>query len=152
MLIRFILNSETALAFAAAASLIAGLLMNNNIGYAVLCLVSSMVGAGAVGQVQQKSSLLKAGVVTGLANMVLVLGLSLFSGQTVTFDMLFSIILAFSGGILSAVIVTGVAQSFAGLFGYTTDIKLLELANLNHPLLKELIVQAPGSYHHRIVV
>ena len=34
------------------------------------------------------------------------------------------------------------------LLGYTTDIKLLEMANLNHPLLRELIVRAPGSYHH----
>ena len=38
------------------------------------------------------------------------------------------------------------------LFGYTTDVQLLELANLNHPLLKELIVQAPGTYHHSIIV
>jgi putative nucleotidyltransferase with HDIG domain len=37
-------------------------------------------------------------------------------------------------------------------FNYTTDLKLLELANLNHPALKELIVQAPGSYHHSIIV
>jgi len=39
-----------------------------------------------------------------------------------------------------------------GLLGYTTDLRLLELANLNHPALKELIVQAPGTYHHSIIV
>ena len=33
-----------------------------------------------------------------------------------------------------------------------SDIKLLELANLNHPALKELIVQAPGTYHHSIII
>jgi cyclic-di-AMP phosphodiesterase PgpH len=37
-------------------------------------------------------------------------------------------------------------------FGYASDIKLLELANLNHPALKELIVQAPGTYHHSIIM
>jgi cyclic-di-AMP phosphodiesterase PgpH len=39
-----------------------------------------------------------------------------------------------------------------GVFGYVTDVKLLELANLNHPALKELIVQAPGTYHHSILM
>ena len=39
-----------------------------------------------------------------------------------------------------------------GTFGYASDLKLLELANLNHPALKELIVQAPGTYHHSIII
>jgi putative nucleotidyltransferase with HDIG domain len=38
------------------------------------------------------------------------------------------------------------------VFGYASDLKLLELANLNHPALKELIVRAPGTYHHSIVM
>jgi putative nucleotidyltransferase with HDIG domain len=38
------------------------------------------------------------------------------------------------------------------MFGYASDIKLLELANLNHPALKDLIVQAPGTYHHSIIL
>ena len=38
------------------------------------------------------------------------------------------------------------------VFGYITEMRLLELANLNHPALKELIVQAPGTYHHSMVV
>ena len=46
----------------------------------------------------------------------------------------------------------GVLPVVEGLFGYVTDVKLLELANLNHPALKELIVQAPGTYHHSILM
>jgi cyclic-di-AMP phosphodiesterase PgpH len=38
------------------------------------------------------------------------------------------------------------------MFGYVTDVQLRELANFNHPLLKDLIVQAPGTYHHGIVI
>jgi putative nucleotidyltransferase with HDIG domain len=48
--------------------------------------------------------------------------------------------------------VLGMAPIIESLFGYTTDIKLLELANLDHPLLKDLILQAPGTYHHSIIV
>ena len=38
------------------------------------------------------------------------------------------------------------------IFNYTTDIKLLELANMSHPLLKEMIVCSPGTYHHSQLV
>jgi cyclic-di-AMP phosphodiesterase PgpH len=48
--------------------------------------------------------------------------------------------------------VVGLLPVVEGAFGYVTDVKLLELANLNHPALKELIVQAPGTYHHSILM
>jgi membrane-associated HD superfamily phosphohydrolase len=38
------------------------------------------------------------------------------------------------------------------LFSYTTDIKLLELANMDNPMIKDLILQAPGTYHHSVIV
>jgi putative nucleotidyltransferase with HDIG domain len=38
------------------------------------------------------------------------------------------------------------------MFGYTTDIKLLELANLDRPILRKLMLEAPGTYHHSVVV
>ncbi len=152
MLVRFVLNSEMALAFAAVASIIVGMLMDNSIGFTVYCLVSSVVGAWAVASASQRSSLLRAGAVTGLANMLLAIALSMFTGTFFSLQTLFSALFAFSGGILVAMIVTGSAPVIEILFGYTTDIKLLELANLNHPLLKDLIVQAPGSYHHSIIV
>jgi hypothetical protein len=56
------------------------------------------------------------------------------------------------GALAMPILVMGVAPLAEAVFGYTTDIKLLELANLNHPALKELIVQAPGTYHHSIII
>jgi len=56
------------------------------------------------------------------------------------------------GGLLLPVAVVGVLPIVEAGFGYVTDLKLLELANLNHPALKELIVQAPGTYHHSILM
>jgi membrane-associated HD superfamily phosphohydrolase len=61
------------------------------------------------------------------------------------------LILGFSSGILAGIIATGVVPLIEVMFSYTTDIKLLELGNLNHPLLKELVVEAPGTYHHSIL-
>jgi hypothetical protein len=152
MLVRFVLNSEMALAFAAAAAFLAGILMEGSVVHGVFCLSSSLVGAGALRQVKQRTSLLKAGFLTGLVNMLLALSISMLQRDFLSWHTLWSAGFAFSGGILAAIIVLGVAPILEAMFGYTTDITLLELANLNHPLLKELIVQAPGSYHHSIIV
>src|SRR5205085_410973 len=54
--------------------------------------------------------------------------------------------------VLMPLFVLFVAPAFEATFGYVTDIQLRDLANLNHPLLKDLIVQAPGTYHHGIVI
>jgi len=55
-------------------------------------------------------------------------------------------------GIISSFLVIGVIPFFESLFGITTDITLLELSDMNHPLLKRLAIEAPGTYHHSIVV
>jgi len=55
-------------------------------------------------------------------------------------------------GVVCAGFVSGFIPVVEALFQYTTDIKLLELANLNSPLLRDLMVRAPGTYHHSVLV
>lgn len=55
-------------------------------------------------------------------------------------------------GFISPVLTIGILPMFESLFGFSTNITLLELADLNHPLLKQLSISAPGTYHHSIVV
>lgn len=52
----------------------------------------------------------------------------------------------------SAILCVGLLPVFESLFGFTTDLTLLELSNFNHPLLKRLSLEAPGTYHHSIVI
>ncbi|MCP4711775.1 MAG: HDIG domain-containing protein, partial [Planctomycetes bacterium] len=67
------------------------------------------------------------------------------------------VILAASGiGILnaffSAILCIGLLPVFESLFGFTTDLTLLELSDLNHPLLRRLSLEAPGTYHHSLII
>ena len=55
-------------------------------------------------------------------------------------------------GVISALLTIGLLPFFESIFGITTDITLLELSDLNHPLLKRLAFEAPGTYHHSISV
>ena len=57
-----------------------------------------------------------------------------------------------SGGIFAGILATGLTPLAEMAFGYTTDIKLLELATMDQPLLRELMVEAPGTYHHSVIV
>jgi hypothetical protein len=56
------------------------------------------------------------------------------------------------GGALAGVIATGFLPLIEMVFGFTTDIKLLELSSLDQPILKDLMVKAPGTYHHSVIV
>ena len=55
-------------------------------------------------------------------------------------------------GMMSAVLTIGTLPFLENLFGVTSSIRFLELANPNHPLLKRMLVEAPGTYHHSIIV
>ena len=55
-------------------------------------------------------------------------------------------------GVLTPIVVYGLLPLIESIFGVTTDFSLLELSNLNHPLLKRLSVQSSGTYHHSIIV
>ena len=58
----------------------------------------------------------------------------------------------FAGGVASSLVTMMIVPLLENIFNYTTDIKLLELSNLNHPLLQNLVVRAPGTYHHSLIV
>jgi len=60
--------------------------------------------------------------------------------------------MGFAGGIITGILVAGITPIFESAFGFITDIKLLELANLNQPLFQKMIIEAPGTYHHSIIV
>ena len=62
------------------------------------------------------------------------------------------LLVAFGNGIVLALVAAYVMPLFETLFGVTTDMTLMELSDLNHPLLKRLQLEAPGTYHHSLTV
>jgi membrane-associated HD superfamily phosphohydrolase len=82
----------------------------------------------------------------------MILSYNLISGTPIKMTLFSDLVMGFLGGLFASVLVLGIGPIIESLFGYTTDIKLLELANMDHPVLKDLILQAPGTYHHSIIV
>lgn len=157
MLIRFILNSETALIFSVVLSIFAGIFVENDLNYTAFCLISSVAAASSIAYADKRSSIMRAGIYTSVINIFAAIGIHLVNAGSITeslglMNFVWYILFAILGGMSCSIfvmVITPVAEMF---FGYTTDIKLLELANLNHPLLRELVIRAPGTYHHSHLV
>lgn len=152
MIVRQVLSAETALLFSVASGMAAGLLAGQSIPYALHATLTSLAAAGLVAGSRDRAGLFRAGVGVGAVGVAVAVAAGLYAGKGAG-DVAVAAIAAFAGGaVLLPIVVVGVLPAVEGLFGYVTDVKLLELANLNHPALKELIVQAPGTYHHSILM
>ena len=152
MLVRLVQSAETAALFAVLVAIIAGLQVRGEVGYALFALVGSLVAARGAARVTQRGTLLRAGLRVGVANVVVVGGLALLRGSIEPLPTLFSMGLGLLAGLLSGVLVSGLAPVVETIFGFTTDVKLLELANREQAVLRELELRAPGTYHHCMMV
>lgn len=152
MLIRIVLNSDVAYVFALLFSILIGMLFGNNLLMTVYVLVGSVTAAHWVRHSKARSNLYRAGFYLSLVNMAMVLAIFTFSDHVFDIQLLYRLGFAFAGGFGCAVMVNGTIPIIELMFKYTTDFKLLELANMNTPILRELMIQAPGTYHHSIIV
>lgn len=152
MLIRLFLNSETALIFAAVISLISGIFLEGSLSLTAYFFIGGIIAAKGVRHATQRATITKAGLMLGCINALVIASLIILSGGWSVKENVFTILFGFLGGQITSVLVTGVAPIFEMVFGYTTNIRHLELARMDHPLLKELAFHAPGTYHHSIII
>lgn len=153
MLIRFVLGAELSLLFAVALSALFGVLTGNSLAMAVSALAGSLVASARIAGARDRAAIFRAGAWGGLAQATVAVSFALFAGRIASWEVLLDAFAALvGGGLLAPVLVMSLLPLIEAVFGYTTDLRLLELANLNHPALKDLIVQAPGTYHHSIIV
>lgn len=151
MLIAILISSRLAIVATCFLSILVGMLSGNILDITGVSLVGGTIGVFAMRGVRRRSQVITAGLCVGFANMSYLIGIGLIRAldfHAYITESLFG----FANGVMSAVIVTGVLPIFENTFKITTDISLLELADLNHPLLKEMVMKAPGTYHHSLVV
>lgn len=115
-----------------------------------LCL-GSLVGSFASQRVRKRIHFFRVGLAVGVVDAAILI--AFFSFQDAGFSEALKIA---SLGLANGFLVTAIAffsvPPYEHFFNLTTDITLLELSDLNHPLLKRMVVEAPGTYHHSLVV
>jgi putative nucleotidyltransferase with HDIG domain len=152
MIVRIFLNSEVALVYCAILAPLLGIMFENSMFVVIYALLGSIVGAHGIRHCTSRGTVYAAGLKVSVVNLALALSFQTFSNTLFSMQTVYTAIFAVVSGIICAGLVSGFIPIIETLFNYTTDIKLLELANLNSPLLRDLMVRAPGTYHHSVVV
>ncbi len=148
--VRAVLNSETALLFCLPAALLGSLLFSPSFPAFGVFLIGGLVGAHRAARACGRTDYLKAGLWTGLAQAAAI-GCFGLLGAWPEGQAAWAAVWGLVGGVLAgglSLLLVSLAES---AFGYTSELRLAELGSLDHPLLRELMLRAPGTYHHSLV-
>ena len=151
MLLTVLLNRDVAIVISATLALYIGVIMNGALSYAVVAFVSCLAAAISARRLSQRSQFVTSSLYIIIVNVVTIGAWGLVFSQSLH---MIGIGMAFGAinGLMSAVLAMGMLPFLESGFGITTVIRLLELSNSNHPLLKRLMMEAPGTYNHSVLV
>lgn len=160
LLVRILINERIAIAtsflLAGTGSIIFNTgtttVFNGQIG--LYFLISSVAGVLFLSEQHRRSRILQAGLFVSLINVVVILAILLIknNGQLETINLGYYGIMAVVSGLVASILTIGLLPFFEAGFGILSTMKLIELSNPNHPLLRKILTEAPGTYHHSVMV
>jgi putative nucleotidyltransferase with HDIG domain len=152
MLLTVLLGPQLAITVTVLFSMVVGFMAGGSLELAVYALAGGLVASLSLCRVESLSAFLWAGVYVALANLAVILAFRLPKQDYNAVQLLtlagFSLV---SGGLSASLTLAGF-YLLGTLFDITTSLQLMELARPTHPLLRELLLKAPGTYHHSILV
>ena len=152
LLVSMLFSAELVILFTVVASALTGIMFRDYPLIAILTLTGGLMCAYHVRQYTKRTAILKVGLMVGLFNALAITGAELASARSLHAADAYTMALAFAGGMVSAILASGAAPIIESFFPVVSDIRLLELTNMNHPLLRRMIMEAPGTYHHSMMV
>jgi putative nucleotidyltransferase with HDIG domain len=156
MLVSVLLDSKIAISINIVVSLLAALMLQDALPFLLVTLISGTMGIYAVTRASKRADFVKAGMHISMTNLALILALYLMkpagihgiASKVFARDMIWG----FANGILCAILGVGTLPFIEIFFRTTTSLSLMELADLNHPLMQRLLKSAPGTFHHSVNV
>ncbi|MCL6446903.1 MAG: HDIG domain-containing protein [Armatimonadetes bacterium] len=152
MLIAILLDSRLAVLIVAVMSFLLMLMTDGQLRFGVVGLVGGITGVYTVSRLSQRGDLARAGVYTSLANITAIMIMELIQTSSASLIIASAVIFGVGNGFLSAILTIGLLPYLESTFKITSSVRLLELSHPGSPLLKRLLTEAPGTYHHSIVV
>lgn len=150
MLIAILIDARVAVMTAVFLAVVVGVVAGNgDFRFMVVALVGGLTAIFSVSKVSQRSDLMRAGGIVAGVTFFTILGIGLFQYELSVIKQSY---LGLVNGIVSSILAIGSLAYLESLFGITSAIKLLELSNPNQPLMKRMLVEAPGTYHHSLMV
>ncbi|MDX1357259.1 MAG: HDIG domain-containing protein [Clostridia bacterium] len=151
MLIAILVDEKMAIIIGASAAVFLGFIYRANVSYLALLITGGTISAYFARRITVRLRLLISGLLIGGFIAAVLFAATLATNAGIK-DILIDIAALFINGIVSVILVLGLLPLFESVFNIITPFKLLELANPNRPLLKRLLMEAPGTYHHSLMV
>jgi putative nucleotidyltransferase with HDIG domain len=151
LLLTILIDAEVGLVSTVTLGLLLGVVHNFDFKLTFITLVVGTLACYSVNEVQKRYRFYRPMLYISFAYIIFIFFME-YLRYTPASDILELCGIGLANGFLSILLSMGLLPIFESLFSITTDISLLELSDLNHPILKRLSLEAPGTYHHSIVV
>ena len=156
IMLQLMLGRTAAYTFSLLISALGSVFLEQTFAYSVFSFILTATAIHTVGDCRSRNDLFKCGAWSGFSAALVIMAFgcvqSLGFKETPWVSIFASSFFCFFSGILATVITSFLIPFFESIFGYTTSLKLIELANFHHPLLHSLMMKAPGTYHHSVIV
>jgi cyclic-di-AMP phosphodiesterase PgpH len=151
VIVTLLIDTGSAVFMSLLISIFTGVIYGNRLDLLVLTFLASMVAIFCARETRKRGSIVRATTLGGVvvATFALLIGVV---NQLPPITVLQQMGAGLVTGMLTGVVVVGLLPLLESLFKRTTDITLLELTDYNHPLLRRMQVEAPGTYHHSLMV
>jgi hypothetical protein len=155
-LFAFLTSSHLALLYSILNSLVAGYLFKGSYELMIFAFITCLASIYGIKyyQSRKKASIFKAGLfVVVPTNIFIITTLNFIAGRSVFTNLYFGeILMSLIGALIASALATSLFPLFENLYGLLTDVKLLELCNLDLPIFRQMALEAPGTYHHSLIV
>ncbi len=152
MLMTVLLNPEMGILSTIALAAIVGHIANGSLEMATFATAGGLAGALMLRRVARVNAFFWTGVYVGVVNVIVVLSFQLTLDAIDAVGMLTLLAVSFASGALAASLTLAIFFLVGNLFDVTTALQLLDLSRPSHPLLTQLLLKAPGTYHHTLMV
>ena len=152
MIICLFLGLKAAVPMALMMAIGFGFIFQNRFEMFLYFLISGTMAAYWLRDCRERKVFVSAGTKLGILNVVLATAVNFYLGELSSSKLVWDWAFAFMGGLVAGILTAGIIPLIEIAFDYTTDITLLELAQLDRPIMRRLMIEAPGTYHHSVIV
>ncbi len=159
LLVKLLIHERLAIVFASLYAIIGSIIFNGeiagslNVEVGVYFFFSQMAAIMFLVNIKDRLAIVRSGIGISIVNMISVLLFLFLSFEKYSLrDLFVQLGLGASSALLSAILTIGLLPFFETGLGILSDTKLLQLSSPHHPLLRKILTEAPGTYHHSVMV
>jgi putative nucleotidyltransferase with HDIG domain len=151
-LLSVLMGTRAGLYAVVVASMTDSLLINQSFPLLLISLTTGFIAVFFTRHVRRRSNMVRAGMAVGVTSFLCTMAYGFVAGSTHMSDLFQQGVICVAVGVITAILINSLLPIVESLFNINTDIAWVELSDLNHPLLRQMSLEAPGTYHHSLAV